>query len=446
VSTTNARAPKYREVPPPYTRRQRVMILIFSCLGTFLDGMSFAIFLFFLAPIAAYFHTSLVNIGLIQALSYIAGILGGFLFGVLSDRRGRRIGLIASIALFSGATLLSGIAPNFEILLVLRIVAGIGIGGESGVAFAYLMESLDKNAKRGAASGALQAMIVVGGLASTFLFVQTSTHFGADAWRWAFIILGSVGVISLIMRLFMPESRTWLEARNAQLETRTRAEPLGTTMKRLVSVRMLQTILLMTFAFFGAYAFSTYSTAFMQTTLHLDPASVGNLNYLGQVLALIAWFGGGLLSDRMGRRGAFSLLTVVGTVFYVYFAAVNIVSGNALTGGITLLISGLIPLFAASGYFGVQGAWLSELFPTEIRSTAQNLSYYIGRGLGAGVMPFLGLLLATQLGLGVGFALGLGIIGTIGALIVARTLPETKGKELTSAAEPVASIAGEELH
>jgi SHS family lactate transporter-like MFS transporter len=411
-----------------------VLILIFSCLGTFLDGMSFTIFLFFLAPIAEYFDTSIVSLGLIQALSYVAGIVGGFIFGILADRRGRRIGLIAAIALFSVMTLLSGLAPSFEILLVLRILAGIGIGGESGVAFAYLMESLDPSAKRGAASGLLQSMIVIGGLGSTFLFVQTSAAFGELAWRWAFAIMGALGIVALVMRLFMPESRVWIESRNNLVTGGTRGPSMASTLKKLVSRRMLLTVLLMTFAFYGAYAFSTYSTAYMQTVLALDAAGIGNLNYLGQAISLIAWFGGGWLSDKLGRRGAFVALSALGSVFYIYFVVVTIITGGLVDGGITLLISALIPLFAASGYFGVQGAWLSELFPTEIRSTAQNLSYYIGRGLGAGIMPFVGLLIATNLGYDVGFAMCLGLIGTAGALLIALMLPETKGKVLVEEA------------
>jgi SHS family lactate transporter-like MFS transporter len=433
-----------------YTRRQRTLIIVFSCLGTLLDGMNFTLFLLFLAPMALYFGTSLDNIAVIQSLSYIAGIVGGIGFGLIADRRGRRLGMVLTIALFSVATLASAFSPTFAILLVLRIIAGVGIGGESGVAFAYLMESLTgAKARRGGASGLLMSMIAVGALAATFVYVQTASAFGKDAWRVAFIIMGAVGIVALVVRFFMPESRAWSAMKEAQLTVAPQDRPrLATVVRPLLSIRMLKIIIMMTFAFLGAYAAATYGPAYLQTTLKLGPSTVGNLSYIVDVLALAAWLFGGYLADRVGRRRAFLILSAFGTAIYVFFTVSSILSGGSLVS--TLLWSSPVViayllLQAGTGYFGVQGVWVAEMFPTEIRSTAQNVAYYVGRGLGAGVLPLVGLTIATSLGSDLRIAIAFGGIGTLGAFVLALFLPETRGVSLTagSAAEPGSVPAAE---
>lgn len=120
-------------------------------------------FYLFSCPLAEYFETSVVNITVIQATSYLAGIIGGILFRIIADRKGRRLGLALTVATYSIFTLLSGFASSFSELLAMRIIAGIGIGGESGIAFAYLNEVYHaKNNRRGLFNGALQSMFVFG--------------------------------------------------------------------------------------------------------------------------------------------------------------------------------------------------------------------------------------------------------------------------------------------
>jgi dipeptide/tripeptide permease len=81
-------------------------------------------------------------------------------------------------------------------------------------------------------------------------------------------------------------------------------------------------------------------------------------------------------------------------------------------------------------YFGVQGVWLGELYPTHARATAQNFVYYVARAIGAGIAPLLALSVATGLGFDVRMAVALAFIGTAGALVFSRLIPETLGTEL----------------
>jgi SHS family lactate transporter-like MFS transporter len=408
--------------------------MTFACLGTLLDGADFAIFLLFLAPIAQYFGTSLINVALIQASSYLAGIAGGILFGIIADRRGRRTGMMLTIALFSVATLASAFAPSFGALLVLRVIAGIGIGGESGIAFAYLMEAYPgRKARRGGASGILQAMFIVGSALSTFIYVQTSGAFGKEAWRAAFIILGIIGLLALVIRFFMPESRVWTATQRRAENTVTGKVPFSQAIKPMLTRRMLLAILLMMFAFFGAYAVGTYGASMLQTVFKLPPGEVGNVGYVGSAITLLAYLLGGYLADKTGRRTSFIILSAVGTVAYLVFGFVALGAGTSLGSAVVWaspVILGYLAIYIGFGYFGAQGVWLSELFPTEIRSTAQNIAYYVGRGIGAGLAPLAALAIANALDADVRMAIAFGAIGTLGTLVVACLLPETKGTAL----------------
>jgi MFS family permease len=416
----------------PVTFRQRTAIMGFSCLGTVLDGANFGIFLIFLAPMAAYFKTTLVNIAVIQAISYLAGIAGGVIFGMISDRHGRRIGLLLTVGLFSVATIASGFAPSFALLLVLRAISGIGIGGESGIAFSYLMEATPgRSTRRGGSSGILMSMFIVGSGLSTLTYELTSSAFGADAWRYAFIILGGVGVLALVSRFFMPESRIWQERRSASVAAAsTNRVPFRVAVRPFATRRMLYAILLMIFAFYGAYAVGTYGASMLETTFALKPTSVANIGYVGLAVTFAAYLFGGYLSDKVGRREAFIIMAAIGTAAYLAFGIICLVDGNVIHSAdiwTTPVIIGYLVIDLGFGYFGAQGAWLSELFPTEIRSTAQNIAYYIGRGIGAGVFPLMFLTITTAAGGGVRLEIALGVIGTVGTIVFAALLPETRG-------------------
>lgn len=421
----------------PYTAAQRRLIFVFSFLGTLLDGADFAIFLLFLAPLAKYFGTSLVNVAVIQASSYLAGIVGGIIFGMIADRWGRRWGLALTVATYSVFTLLSAVAPSFEILLVLRIIAGIGIGGESGIAFSYMMEAYpSRTARRGTASGLLQTMFIVGSLVATFIYVQTSAAFGAEAWRAAFAILGVGALLAILVRLFMPESRVWQQAHSQVEQTPTKSKvSFGELFQPALARRTILTILLMTFAFFGAYAVGTYGAAMWQTAYKLPAATVGTIGYTSNAIAIVAYIVGGLLADAIGRRRAFMVMAGIGTLAYLAFGIIGLSTSTSDTVSASFPFSSPIVLLYLAislgfGYFGAQGVWLSELFPTRVRSSGQNLAYYVGRAVGAGLAPLAALALATNLGYDVRLAIALGFIGTLGTLVVSRFLPETKGVQL----------------
>ena len=416
-----------------YGARERRAMLGFSLLGTALDGADLAIFILFLAPLAAYFHVSVLAMATIQASSYLASIGGALLFGMLADRLGRRWGLSATVALYSLATAASAFSPNYTTLFALRLVAGLGIGGEAGIAITCLNE-VWRPARRGAASALLQGMFLVGSAVATLLFTVLVARFGTEGWRWAFGLLGVGAALAAAVRAWMPESRVWL-AQRAQVGAPT---PRGWA--RFGPIGLAPLAALMTCVSFAAYAVETYAPAAWLSVYHLTPSAVGLRALMGLGLMFVSYLFFGGLSDRWGLRRAAVAAAVFGSGGFVLYGAL-------LLGGrdVGLRPGSLPPLtlvaffwmLCAAAPFGVQGAWMAELYPTEVRATGVNVAYYVGRGLGGGFAPLAALAAVQRLGGDMRIAMACGLLGTLGTVLVARRLPETAGR-------PLSFVAGQE--
>lgn len=416
-----------------YSTSERYAVLVFAFLGTIFDGADFGIFVQFMHPMATYFHTSLAVITIVQTLSYITGIVGGILFGYIADRFGRRMGLTLTVALYSLGTLATAFSPNYFWLLVFRIIAGLGIGGESGIAFAYLNEAWPSK-RRGFANSLMQGMFIVGSFVSIVLFKVTSNNIGTSAWRYSFAYLGIVAVLAALIRLFMPESKMWLEFR----DKRNSGEVVPrSSLGELFSHELRRTTIVMTivvmFGFFGSYAVITYGPSMWLGIFNITPSKVAIIGYWASLVTFVSYVLFGAISDRIGRRKSFVWSATIGTAGYLFFGLL-ILLGHPMTTSQTVVGSTLFFAYLwmefSYGYTGVQGVWMSEVFPTSVRATAENFSYYVGRGIGAGIGPLMALLVAQKLGGDARLAIAFGFVGTLGAAIFARLLPETKGMAL----------------
>ncbi|HEY0179079.1 MAG TPA: MFS transporter [Dokdonella sp.] len=418
-----------------YSPSQRVAIVALAFAGTVLDGADFTVFLFFMSPLASHLGVSLLALSTIQASSYLVGIAGGILFGRLADTHGRRVGLCATILVFSAFTLATGFVDSYAALFVMRVLAGIGIGGESGIAFAYVNEAFPgRGQRRGLASGLLQSMFLVGAWLSAWLYRVTAA-FGDEAWRWAFGALGAAGLLCAVATFFMPESRVWQERVAAPAGAP--AIGLRELLRGPLGRRTLLASALLACSFYGAYAVYTYGPAMWQRVYRLDASTVGEIGMASAILGALSYIGGGLLADLAGRRRAYLYTASLGVFAYATFAVcLWLTRGDAYGAhALRLMVPAYLLLQAGYGYFGVQGVWLSELFPTEVRTTAQNAVYYVGRAIGAGGAPVAGLAAANALGFDVTVAVALGAIGAVGAALLCRTLPETRDLALGEGAK-----------
>lgn len=162
-------------------------------LGWTLDAFDFFVLTFVLAPVAHDLGVSLVDIAATLTASLMMRPLGALLFGLMSDRYGRRLPLILDIVFYSVVEVLSGLAPNYKVFFALRLLYGIGMGGAWGVGASLAMESVSVK-WRGIVSGLLQQGYALGNLLAAGVYALVFPHWG---WRAMFFLGGVPALLSL---------------------------------------------------------------------------------------------------------------------------------------------------------------------------------------------------------------------------------------------------------
>jgi MFS family permease len=155
-----------------YTRREIRFILAFALLGTLFDGAELNLIGFPLAYISDSLHVSTIALITVAAVQGFASVLGGFVFGTLGDTLGRRRIFAISVLAFGVAAALGGLATNYEIFLLTRVLAGVGMGGLFGLSFSMFTECWQTK-KRGTMGGIIQSMYFVGEMRMSISFEPT---------------------------------------------------------------------------------------------------------------------------------------------------------------------------------------------------------------------------------------------------------------------------------
>ena len=184
-------------------------------LGWALDALDFFFFFFVLTPVAHDFRRTIPQVAFAITLTLMMRPLGAFIFGLLGDKFGRRIPLMADIIFYSLMELLTAFAPNFTIFLLFRALYGIGMGGEWGLGASLAMESLPTEA-RGVVLGNFTARLRVWLPACRRSLLGCLPFFG---WRGLFIAGAFPALLVLYIRARVPESPVWQRDRNRKKET-----------------------------------------------------------------------------------------------------------------------------------------------------------------------------------------------------------------------------------
>src|SRR3989442_4736512 len=179
-------------------------------LGWALDALDFFLLTFVLTPVSHDFGRTIPQVAFAITLTLIMRPLGAFIFGLLGDKFGRRVPLMADIVFYSLIELFTAFAPNFTIFLVLRALFGIGMGGEWGLGASLAMESLPTQA-RGLFSGILQQGYAFGYLLAALVYWIVFPIFG---WRGLFVAGALPAALVLYIRAHVPESPVWGRDRN----------------------------------------------------------------------------------------------------------------------------------------------------------------------------------------------------------------------------------------
>src|SRR6201746_723907 len=178
-----------------------------ALLGWSMDAFDYFIVVLVYADIAETFGKSKETVAFLTTATLLMRPIGALLFGLWADKIGRRTPLIVDVIFYSTVGFLCAFAPNFTVLLVLRLLYGIGMGGEWGLGAALAMEKIP-TARRGFFSGVLQQGYSLGYLLAAVAFLITSDVFGLS-WRWLFGLSILPALISLIIRTKVQESEAW---------------------------------------------------------------------------------------------------------------------------------------------------------------------------------------------------------------------------------------------
>jgi MFS family permease len=384
--------------------------------GYGLDAYDFQVLPLGLTAIAAYFHLSKGQSGLLTTVTLVVSALGGILAGVLIDRVGRSRTMMITIATYALFTALCGFAQNYPTLLTFRALQGLGFGGE-WAAGAVLVAEYASAKYRGRTVAFVQSSWAVGWGLAVIVGTLALDHLdGGLAWRVLFWTGALPGLLLLFLRRNVQDAPV---APRAQQDADVEAArlPLTAAFRGRLGRITLFAALLSTGVQGGYYTVATWLPTYLKEDRHLTVVGTGS--YLSLLIggAFLGYLCGGYLSDGLGRRKAIALFGVLsGGILYSYIhipAAENHV----------LLILGFPLGFCFSAIFSGFGSYLAELYPHAVRGTGQSFTYNVGRAVGAFFPTAVGFEAGSK---GLGGALVYGTAGYALAVLALLGLPETR--------------------
>jgi MFS transporter, SHS family, lactate transporter len=328
-------------------------------LGWTLDAFDFFVIIFLFDTLAEHFHVRKSDIVLSVTATLAMRPLGALLFGMLADRYGRRRPLMANVLFFSAVELLCGFAPNFTVFFILRMLFGIGMGGEWGVGASLAMEHAPVR-WRGVLSGILQGGYPIGYLLAALAARLVLPNLG---WRAMFWVGGIPALLALYIRTKVPESEAWKQHRL----TRTLDGPRIAWQHKWLSLYLVGLMFLMNCLSHGT---QDLYPDFLKHGHGVAPNTVAYITMFYNVGAVVGAILFGMLSERIGRR--YSMLSAL-------VVAVAVIPAWAFGSSLLILALGAFVM-----QMGVQGAWgiipvhLNELSPDAVRGLLPGFTYQIG--------------------------------------------------------------------
>jgi SHS family lactate transporter-like MFS transporter len=333
-----------------------------SLAGWALDAFDYFLYVFAVSAIAHDFQATVAAVTQGIFLTLAMRPVGALLFGYLAERYGRRPILMVNVVSYSVCELASAAAPNLTVLLLLRAVFGLAMGGEWGVGAALALETLPAK-NRGFFSGLLQEGYVLGFLLASLVF---RFLFESIGWRGMFVVGASPALLVFYVRRSVHESPAW--SAGAAATSATVVEVASAVRKNLPTFAFLVVLM----ACFNALSHGSqdlYPT-FLQVQKRFDVATTGTI---GIVLSIGAFCGGiafGWLSQRLGRRKAIALaaaLVLPAIPMWAYSST-----------PVAFAVGAFVMQFMVQGAWGVVPAHLNELSPPSVRAILPGFAYQLG--------------------------------------------------------------------
>ena len=431
-----------------------------SSVGTMIEWYDFYIFGSLATVIAPLFYPqgndTLALIAYLStfAVGFVVRPFGALFFGRIGDLVGRKYAFLVTLLIMGGATALVGFLPTYAtigiaapiILLLIRVLQGLALGGEYGGAAVYVAEHVPDK-RRGFYTSFIQITATLGLFVSlaVILIVQNTMSketFTLWGWRLPFIISIFLVGISLYIRLRMKESPIFQHLKSTGMRS---TQPLKEAFTRWVNLKRVLISLFGATAGQGVvwYTGQFYALFYLQTILKVNTTSANYIVAIALLMGMPFFVFFGALSDRFGRKRIMMFGCIVAAISYLpIYKAMQAAAGsniatavsqkNAVTGAISLtpltsvngalqpakevltyvdfahlasnpvawklILLVFIQVFFVTMVYGPIAAYLVEAFPARIRYTALSLPYHIGNGVFGGLLPTIGLLVIAQTG------------------------------------------------
>ena len=393
--------------------------LIGSAVGYAMDGFDLLILGFMLSAISADLNLTPAQSGSLVTWTLVGAVVGGIVFGALSDRYGRVRVLTWTIVLFAVFTGLCAIAQDYWDLLIYRTIAGIGLGGEFGIGMALAIEAWPAKHRAKAASYVALGW-QFGVLAAALLTPVLLPHIG---WRGMFVVGIFPAFVAWYLRVRLHEPEIFSQKQTElSIQKISKLESFKLLVKDKATTKVsLGIVVLTSVQNFGYYGIMIWMPNFLSKQLGFSLTKSG----LWTAVTVCGMMAGiwifGRLADRIGRKPSF-LLFQLGAV-------ISIITYSQLTDPTAMLVAGAFLGMFVNGMMGGYGALMAEAYPTEARATAQNVLFNLGRAVGGfGPVVVGAIVSAYSFSIAIAF---LAVIYVIDMVATVFLVPELKGKELS---------------
>ncbi len=396
-----------RPNPTGVGKATRRKVIAASFIGNFVEWFDYAAYGYLAVTISVAFfpesdpQTALLLTFALFAISFLVRPLGGFVWGHLGDKIGRREALSWSILLMSGATFCIALLPSYAIvgiwapilLLLLRLVQGFSASGEYAGASAFLVEYAPAN-RRGIYAAVVPASTATGLLLGSLMAALLTGLLDAESmqswgWRIPFLLAAPMGLIGRYIRTKLEDSPVFQELAKEDEVIKAPVRSLFRDHWR----RLLLAAGAVLLNAVGFYVILSYMPTYLSQELGLDETS----SYIATTAALATYIGfiflTGMLSDRFGRKKVlmsasilFVLLTVPAFMLLNTGSFLVIILVQILLGAMLTLNDGTLP------------SYLAEMFPTKVRYSGFAVSFNLSNALFGGTAPFVATLLIAASG------------------------------------------------
>jgi MHS family alpha-ketoglutarate permease-like MFS transporter len=390
-----------QSVTSAHDTRRRIFAIVGASSGNLVEWFDFYVYSFtalYFAP--AFFPsgnttTQLLNTAGVFAAGFLMRPIGGWFFGRLADKRGRRTAMMVSVFMMCGGSLVIAMLPTYAqigafapaLLLVARLFQGLSVGGEYGTSATYMSEIALKG-RRGFFASFQYVTLIGGQLCALLVLVilqQTLSTEELKAWGWRvpFVIGAIAALIALYLRKSLDETTT--------AATRQRKEA-GTLRGLWMHKGAFMTVLGFTAG--GSlifYTFTTYMQKYLVNTAGMQTKTASNVMTAALFVYMVMQPAFGALSDRIGRRQSmlfFGLFATIGTVPLLH-ALKDVSSPYA---AFALVV---VALAIVSFYTSISGLIKAEMFPPEVRALGGGLSYAVANAIFGGSAEYVALWLKS---------------------------------------------------